>query len=117
MTRRRWIADEFSDTRASLLGRNAAHLARSLRVRVGQEFEVSTGDAVRVGRVVHVADERVEFELGASVPQKEPARITLLLAIFKFDRQQLRADVRGLGGRRTLLVPADRFLLSSQVRQ
>jgi 16S rRNA (uracil1498-N3)-methyltransferase len=88
MTRRRWIADEVSGARASVLGRNAAHLARSLRVRVGQEFEVSTGDAVRLGRVVHVADDRVEFELGEVVPQKEPARITLLLAIFKFDRME-----------------------------
>jgi len=88
MTRRRWIADEVSGARASLLGRNAEHLARALRVRVGQEFEVSTGDAVRLGRVVHVADDRVELELGEFVPQKEPARITLLLAIFKFDRME-----------------------------
>jgi 16S rRNA (uracil1498-N3)-methyltransferase len=88
MSRRRWIADEVSGGRASLLGRNAEHLARALRVRVGQEYEVSTGDAVRMGRVVHVADDRVEFELGEVVPQKEPARITLLLAIFKFDRME-----------------------------
>ncbi len=88
MSRRRWIADQVSGARAYLLGRNAQHLARALRVRVGQEFEVSTGDAVRLGRVVHVADDRVEFELGAVVPQKDPARITLLLAIFKFDRME-----------------------------
>ena len=88
MTRRRWIADEVSGARARLLGRNAEHLARALRVRVGQEYEVSTGDAVRLGRVVHVGDDRVEFELGELVPQKEPARITLLLAIFKFDRME-----------------------------
>lgn len=88
MTRRRWIADQVSGTRASLLGPNAEHLARVLRVRVGQEFEVSTGDSVRLGRVVHVADERVEFELGDIVPQKQPARVTLLLAVFKFDRME-----------------------------
>lgn len=88
MTRRRWIADEFSSTRASVLGRNAEHLGRVLRVRVGQEYEVSTGEAVHLGRVVHVDDDRVEFELGVSVPQKEPARVTLLLAIFKFDRME-----------------------------
>lgn len=86
MSRRRWIADQVSGDRAYLLGRNAEHLARALRVRVGQEFEVSTGDAVRLGRVVQVGDERVEFELGEVVPQKEAARVTLLLAIFKFDR-------------------------------
>ncbi|MBZ5630284.1 MAG: 16S rRNA (uracil(1498)-N(3))-methyltransferase [Acidobacteriia bacterium] len=88
MSRRRWIADEVSGDRAFLLDRNAEHLARALRVRVGQEFEVSTGDAVRLGRVVRVADDRVEFELGGRVAQKDPAHITLLLAIFKFDRME-----------------------------
>ncbi len=88
MSRRRWIADQVSGDRAALLGRNAEHLARALRVRIGQEFEVSTGDEVRLGRVVHVADDRVEFELGAVVPQKDRARVTLLLAIFKFDRME-----------------------------
>jgi 16S rRNA (uracil1498-N3)-methyltransferase len=88
MSRRRWIADQVSGDRAFLLGRNAEHLARVLRVRVGQEFDVSTGDAVRLGRIVQVADERVEFELGELVPQKTPARVTLLLAIFKFDRME-----------------------------
>ncbi len=86
MSRRRWIADQVSGNRAALLGRNAEHLARSLRVRVGQKFEVSTGESVRIGRVVLVADDRVEFELGEVIPQKEAAKIALLLAIFKFDR-------------------------------
>ena len=88
MSRRRWIADQVSGDRAALLGRNAEHLARSLRVQVGQEFEVSTGQSVRMGRVVRVADDRVEFDLGAVIPQKEAARVTLLLAIFKFDRME-----------------------------
>jgi 16S rRNA (uracil1498-N3)-methyltransferase len=88
MTRRRWIADQVTGTRASLLGRNAEHLVRALRVRIGQEFEISTGDEVRVGRVVHIADDRVEFELGDIVPQQEIGRVTLLLAVFKFDRME-----------------------------
>ena len=96
MTRRRWIADQVSGDRAILLGRNAEHLARSLRVRVGQEFEVSTGQQVRLGRVVQVADDRVELELGdvvseAGAPKAGAARakaphIVVLLSIFKFDR-------------------------------
>ncbi len=88
MTRRRWIADEISGDRAFLTGRNAEHLARVLRVRVGQEFEISTRDSVRLGRVVRVGGDRVEFELGEIVPQRETARIILLLAIFKFDRME-----------------------------
>jgi 16S rRNA (uracil1498-N3)-methyltransferase len=88
MTRRRWIADQVTGTRASLLGRNAEHLVRALRGRIGQKFEISTGDEVRVGRVVHIADDRVEFELGDIVPQQETGRVTLLLAVFKFDRME-----------------------------
>ena len=88
MSRRRWIADQVSGDRARLLGGNAEHLARVLRVRAGQEFEISTGDTVRLGRVIGVADDRVEFELGDVVPQADLARLTLLLAIFKFDRME-----------------------------
>ena len=41
MTRRRWLADEVSGNRAFLLGPHAEHLARVLRARVGQEFEIA----------------------------------------------------------------------------
>jgi 16S rRNA (uracil1498-N3)-methyltransferase len=88
MTRRRWIADEFSADRAALVGAHAAHLARTLRARVGQEFEVACGDQVRHGTVSRVADDRVEFVLGEEVPAQTVVPITLLLAIFKFDRME-----------------------------
>lgn len=88
MTRRRWIADEFSADHAALLGEHAAHLARTLRARVGQEFEVACGDQVRRATVASVADDRVEFTLGAEISSNAVAPITLLLAIFKFDRME-----------------------------
>ena len=43
MTRRRFIADEVSGDRAALLGEHADHLVRALRARVGQEFDIATG--------------------------------------------------------------------------
>jgi len=86
MTRRRWIADEVSGNRAALVGSHAEHLVRVLRARVGQEFDVGIGAGVRRGRVVNIADERVEFELGAEVPVAAPLRVTVVLSIFKFDR-------------------------------
>jgi 16S rRNA (uracil1498-N3)-methyltransferase len=86
MTRRRWIADEIHDNRAALTGENAAHLARVLRAKVGQEFDISTGDAVRQGRIVSVSDARVEFELGEELMAAEQLPVELLLAVFKFDR-------------------------------
>jgi 16S rRNA (uracil1498-N3)-methyltransferase len=88
MTRRRWIADEFSADRAALTGEHAAHLARTLRARVGQEFEVACGDHLRLATVTSVADDRVEFTLGPEVAAATATPITLLLAIFKFDRME-----------------------------
>ncbi|MGA7754623.1 MAG: RsmE family RNA methyltransferase, partial [Candidatus Sulfotelmatobacter sp.] len=88
MTRRRWIADEVSANQAALTGAHADHLIRALRARVGQEFDIAAGTAIRRGRVVRVADGRIEFELGDEVPVLAPADVTLLQAIFKFDRME-----------------------------
>src|SRR5271157_5661839 len=88
MTRRRWIADEYSADRAALTGAHAAHLSRTLRARVGQEFEVACGDRVRRATVASVSDDRVEFTLGEEVTPSAVVPITLLLAVFKFDRME-----------------------------
>ncbi len=86
MTRRRWIADEVSENRAALVGHHADHLVRVLRARVGQEFDIVADAAVRRGRIVRIAEDRVEFELGGETPAAAVADLTLLLSIFKFDR-------------------------------
>jgi len=88
MTRRRWIADEFTADRAALTGAHAAHLARTLRARVGQEFEVACGDGVRRAVVASVSDDRVEFTLGEVIASPVAVPVTLLLAVFKFDRME-----------------------------
>ncbi len=88
MTRRRWIADEFSDDHAELLGQNAAHLAKVLRARVGQEYDIVCGDLVRLGTIESVGDERVEFSLGAAVVERSEPEIVLVMAIYKFDRME-----------------------------
>lgn len=89
MTRRRWIADEFSSDKAALLGAHAAHLARTLRAQIGQEFDVACGERVYRATVSSVADDRVEFALVEEVGAKgEAVPITLLLAVFKFDRME-----------------------------
>src|SRR5580658_2287810 len=86
MTRRRFIADESSGDRAALVGEHADHLVRVLRARVGQDFDIATGETVRRGRIAAVSDGRVEFDLGEEVPRSSLAEITLVLAVFKFDR-------------------------------
>jgi 16S rRNA (uracil1498-N3)-methyltransferase len=94
MTRRRWIADEVAGDTAILLGDHAMHLARVLRARVGQEFDISIGGdgqaEVRRGTIVAISDHRVEFALGNKLDNSSgsTSQITLALAIFKFDRME-----------------------------
>lgn len=88
MTRRRWIADEVSGNRAALVGPHAEHLAVVLRARVGQQFDIATGERLRVGRVMSITPTRVEFELGEELAVPSLPNIVLLLSIFKFDRME-----------------------------
>ena len=88
MTRRRWIADEVSVSRAALVGDHARHLAQVLRAQVGQEFEISVEGNVHLGRIVAISPERVEFELGDAVAASAPFAITVAVSIFKFDRME-----------------------------
>ncbi len=88
MTRRRWIADEVSGNRAALIGEHADHLVRVLRARVGEEFDIATGQAVRRGTITSATADRVEFDLGKEISGVALAHIALLLAIFKFDRME-----------------------------
>jgi 16S rRNA (uracil1498-N3)-methyltransferase len=88
MTRRRFVADEVSDNVAVLVGAHAEHLSRVLRARVGQDFDIATGAAVRRGRISSVSDVRVEFELAEEVSAGNLPEITLVLAVFKFDRME-----------------------------
>jgi len=86
MTRRRWIADEVSGNRASLLGDHARHLAQVLRAQIGQEFEISVDGNVHRARIAAISSGRVEFELGDAVTAPAPLPITVAISIFKFDR-------------------------------
>jgi 16S rRNA (uracil1498-N3)-methyltransferase len=88
MTRRRWIADEVHGNTALLTGEHALHLSRVLRAQVGQKFDIATGDAVRRGTITSISGKRVEFALGDEVAVRPSAKVTLALAIFKFDRME-----------------------------
>ena len=88
MTRRRFIADEVLKDRAALVGEHADHLARVLRARVGQDFDIAAGETVRRGRITSVANNRVEFELNEEVSAASLSEIILVLAVFKFDRME-----------------------------
>ncbi len=88
MTRRRWIADRVEGERAYLLAGNADHLARVLRAKPGQQFDISAEGEVRLGTIVSITPEEVEFALGPLVKSKSLPEIEIhvVLSIFKFDR-------------------------------
>jgi 16S rRNA (uracil1498-N3)-methyltransferase len=88
--RRRFIADEVNEDRAALTGAHAEHLVRVLRARIGQEFDIATGNAVRRGHVSLIcpSENRIEFELGAAIETADSSNVVLLLSIFKFDRME-----------------------------
>lgn len=121
MTRRRWIADEFNSVTAALTGDHAEHLIRVLRAQVGQEFDIATGQTVRRGRITSIQDRRVEFELREALPATEALNLTLVLAIFKFDRMEWAIEkCTELGVSRIIPVIArrtDRHLAAAAVKR
>jgi 16S rRNA (uracil1498-N3)-methyltransferase len=72
---------------------------------VGQEFDITTGEAVRRGRITAIAQDRVEFELGDEIPAPVASQVTVVLSIFKFDRMEWAIEkCTELGAKR--IVPA-----------
>jgi 16S rRNA (uracil1498-N3)-methyltransferase len=88
MTRRRWIADTFTDTNASLTGDQAVHLARVLRAQPGQIFDVVANGFLRRATVVNVSEQEVTFALGEELETEAALPVHLLLAIIKFDHYE-----------------------------
>ena len=86
MTRRRWIADQWGEGTATLLGDQAAHLSRVLRGEPGMEFDVVAGDQTWHAVIATVNDQAVEFRLLEAISSPQALPLTVLLSIFKFDR-------------------------------
>jgi 16S rRNA (uracil1498-N3)-methyltransferase len=88
MTRRRWIADRWDMTTASLEGQQAAHLARVLRAEPGAQYDIVAGGHVWHAVVASVAEDEVRFDLVSELEADPALPITLLLSIYKFDRME-----------------------------
>ena len=85
--RRRFFVDRFEGDSAVLRGDSAHHLGRVLRAESGQLYELSDGNSVWLARTENVGREAVEFALLERLPvRRSPLKLTLLLAIVKFDR-------------------------------
>lgn len=88
MTRRRWIADEWKDRSAVLRDAQAVHLARVLRARVGQEFDVVAGETVRRGVIETIGENAVEFSLHEEIEAAEALPLVIGMSIIRFERME-----------------------------
>jgi 16S rRNA (uracil1498-N3)-methyltransferase len=88
--RRRFIADTWSPqtghpSRAALTGEQAAHLARVLRARPGQVYDIVANGFLHRAEITTVSDSEVRFTLHEELEADAALPIHLLLAVFKFD--------------------------------
>jgi 16S rRNA (uracil1498-N3)-methyltransferase len=85
MTRRRWIADHADGSTATLVGEQAAHLARVLRAQPGQIFDVVANGFLHRAEIVTADEREVVFALHEELEAESALPVHLLMAVFKFD--------------------------------
>jgi 16S rRNA (uracil1498-N3)-methyltransferase len=88
MTRRRWIAEHWDEATATLVGAQAEHMARVLRAQPGMEAEVVAGGRVFHAQVAAATPQEVRFNLIAELNAEPALPVTLVVAIYKFDRME-----------------------------
>ena len=92
MTRRRWIAEHWDESTATLVGGQAEHLARVLRAEPGMEADVVAGGRVFHAEVAAVnlngEQSEVRFNLIAEIISDPALPVTLVLSVYKFDRME-----------------------------
>ena len=92
VTRRRWIAEQWDEATALILGAQAEHLARVLRAQPGMEADVVAGGRVFHGQVAAVTlngeKSEVRFNLTGELAADPALPVTLVIAIYKFDRME-----------------------------
>lgn len=110
MAPRRVFVDGVSDGEAHVEGPAAHHLARVVRLREGEEVELSDGRALFRARVAKAGSRRVEFAIEEEIaaPALGPD-VTLLIAVFQFSRLEWALEkVTELGVTRIVPVVAAR---------
>jgi 16S rRNA (uracil1498-N3)-methyltransferase len=110
MARRRFFVDQIQQGRARIVGEEAHHLSRVLRVERGQKYEISDNRAVWLAEVEDARKDLVSFTLIEPVaPAEPPVRVTLLAALVRFERfEDLIEKTTELGVERIIPVVAER---------
>jgi 16S rRNA (uracil1498-N3)-methyltransferase len=88
MTRRRFIADTWTPTTATLTGDQAAHLSRVLRAAPGQLYDIVANGFLHRAEITTVSEQKVDFTLHEELTSDAALPLHLLLAVFKFDHME-----------------------------
>jgi 16S rRNA (uracil1498-N3)-methyltransferase len=90
MARRRFFVNAVQSGRARIIGPDAHHLTRVLRVEPGQQFEISDNHSVYLAKVESARKDLVSFAIQERLAAVEPrVRTTLLAALVRFERFEL----------------------------
>ena len=88
MTSRRWIAEQWDEATATLVGAQAGHMIRVLRAQPGMEADVVAGGHVFHAQVAAVGRDEVRFNLITELAAEPALPLTLVIAIYKFDHME-----------------------------
>jgi len=88
MTRRRFIADTWTSTTASITGDQVTHLARVLRAEPGQIYDLVSNGFLHRAEIISVSEKQVDFLLHEELQSDAALPLHLLLAVFKFDHME-----------------------------
>jgi 16S rRNA (uracil1498-N3)-methyltransferase len=88
VTSRRWIAEQWDEATATLVGAQAGHMIRVLRAQPGMEADVVAGGHVFHAQVAAVGRDEVRFNLITELAAEPALPLTLVIAIYKFDHME-----------------------------
>jgi 16S rRNA (uracil1498-N3)-methyltransferase len=88
VTSRRWIAEQWDEATATLVGAQAGHMIRVLRAQPGMEADVVAGGHVFHAQVAAVGRDEVRFNLITELEAEPALPLTLVMAIYKFDHME-----------------------------
>jgi 16S rRNA (uracil1498-N3)-methyltransferase len=110
MARRRFFVPEIHSGSATLIGDDAHHLTRVLRVEKGQKYEISDNRQVYLAEVEAARRDLVSFRVIERIEAVEaPVRIALYVALVRFERIELLVEkATELGVESMSFFPAER---------
>lgn len=102
--------DEVESGKAYVTGSDAHHLARVLRVEVGQQYEISNNNFVFLAEIGAVHKGLVTFKILERLPTEEPIVCSsLYVSLIRFERfEWILEKATELGASRIIAVQADR---------